>query len=67
MSRSLVLQNRRRAVEVVRESTRRVTEETSDAGTLPLINQLNHPIPVIIDLESDQSCDGNQLDLSLRL
>ena len=42
-------------------------EATSEASLMPLIDQLDRPIPVIIDLDKDQNGDVNHFDLSLHL
>lgn len=42
-------------------------QETSDSSLMPLIDQLDHPMPVIINLDGDQNRDTNQFDLTLRL
>lgn len=54
-------------VQAAQHSASHRTQETSDAFLMPLINQLDYPIPVIIDLDSDQIGDASQIDLTLRL
>lgn len=43
------------------------SEETAEASTLPLIDKLDRPIPVIIDLDDEPNDDDNIVDLTLRL
>lgn len=42
-------------------------EEAAEASTMPLIDQLDRPIPIIISLDDDPNDDDNQVDLTLRL
>lgn len=43
------------------------SEETAEVSTLPLIDKLDRPIPVIIDLDDEPNDDDNIVDLTLRL
>uniref|UniRef100_A0A7C8ZU37 Uncharacterized protein n=1 Tax=Opuntia streptacantha TaxID=393608 RepID=A0A7C8ZU37_OPUST len=43
------------------------SEETAEASTLPLIDKLDRPIPVIIDLDDEPNDDDDTVDLTLRL